>query len=253
MSHALYDFMPYGAPDQISGAAKRMFRATISSSGLWILVFVGAVLAVVVPPRTVEVETGMIVPYRELAAPPPLDRDLVTPPQVAIVAPAATPVVGMPVPVPDIEVPAEQTIASQEEIAAATGSETAGSGDVPIVVAPPAPEELPKLGDYVYADELPVLVKDVLPRYPDIAREAQLEGDVLLRVLVGKDGRVLDVHVDASVPMLDLAAIEAARQWVFKPAFANNHSVAVWITRRVRFRLTVSMWFESAPLEARQG
>jgi len=251
--HALYDFMPYGAPDQISGAAKRMFRATVSSSGLWILLFIGAVIAVTAPPRAVEVETRVIVPYRELAAPPPLANDVITPPQVAIAAPATKAVVGMPVPVPDVEAPPDQTIASQEEIAASTGSETAGSGDMQIVVQPPAAEDLPQLGDYVYADELPVLITDVPPRYPDIAREAQLEGDVLLRVLVGKDGRVVDVHVDASVPMFDLAAIEAARKWVFKPAFTNNHPVAVWITRKVRFRLTVSMQFESTPFEARRG
>jgi protein TonB len=113
---------------------------------------------------------------------------------------------------------------------------TGGEGAV-IVVQPPAAEELPKLADYVYADELPVLVADRAPSYPEIAREAGVEGDVALRVLVGKDGHVMDVHVDSSIPMLDQAATDAARHWVYKPALYNNRPVAVWVARVVRFSL----------------
>lgn len=238
MSHALYGFMPYGAPDLISGATRRMFRATLSSAVLWIVVFVAVLSAVIARPRNIELETRVFVPYREIAAPPPL-RDNIAPPVIAIAPSAAAPAIGTPVPVPDTEVPAEQTLATQQEISAASGAATAsGSGE--IVVAPPAADELPKLGDYVYADELPVLVVDVQPLYPEIARQAELEGDVFLRVLVGKDGRVVKVHVDGSIPMLDNAAIEAAKQWVFTPALSSNRPVAVWITRRLKFRLTAS-------------
>ncbi len=146
---------------------------------------------------------------------------------------------GIPVPVPETQAPPDQTIASQQEIASSAGVGV-GTGDETIVVQPPPPEELPKLGDYVYADELPVLITDIPPRYPELAREAQAEGEVLLRVLVGKDGRVADVHIDTSVPMFDEAAVEAARKWVFRPALSGNRPVAVWIVRRVRFRLQSS-------------
>jgi protein TonB len=237
-SYALFEFMPYGAPELITGAPKRMFRATIAGMVLWVAIFAGITTAILTRPRTVEVPTRvLVVPYRELAAPPPLVNDVPPPPQIAVTATRSAPAVGMPVPVPDVQAPPEQTIASQEEIAAATGSETTGGGDAVIVVQPPAAEELPKLGEFVYTDELPVLVTDVLPRYPELARTANVEGDVLLRVLVGKDGRVMDVHVDQSIPMLDDAAIAAARQWVFKPALSNNRPVVVWISRQVHFRL----------------
>ncbi len=58
-------------------------------------------------------------------------------------------------------------------------------------------------------------------------------------VLVGRDGRVLDVRIDQghSVPMLDEAAVRAARQWVFTPAFANGKPVAVWVAVPFNFSL----------------
>ncbi len=238
MSHSLYGFMPYGAPDLISSATSRMFRATMSSMVLWMIVFAAVLGAMILRPRTMELETRVFVPYREIAAPPPL-RDNIAPPVIAVMPSAATPAIGMPVPVPDTEAPAEQTIASQQEISSASGSGPAG-GIGEIVIEPPSGDELPQLGEYVYADELPVLVKDVPPHYPEIARQAELEGDVLLRVLIGKDGRVAKVHVDTSIPMLDAAAVDAARMWVFTPALSNNRPVAVWITRLLKFRLTAA-------------
>ena len=236
MSSALHEFMPYGAPDLIDGAARRMFRATTSSVVLGMLAFLVALGAWLFHPRATEPQRTVVIPYRELAAPPPLTQN-VAPPEIVVAHPVAPPSIGVPVPVPDAQVPPEQTIATQQEIAAATGTVESGGGQSLVVLQPPA-EELPKLGDFVYVDELPALVTDTEPSYPLMAREAEVEGEVLLRVLVGKDGRVADVHVDRSIPMLDLAAIEAARTWVFKPALSNNRPVAVWIARRVRFSLT---------------
>lgn len=239
MATALYEFMPYGAPELIDGASRRLFRATTSGALLWVVIF-AAVLAVSLSRTTTrEVERTIVVPYRELAAPPPLTQ-AEPPPQIAQVTTSVPPTAGVPVPVPEAQAPPEQTIASQQEIGATTGSVEEGNGQSILVVEPPPSEELPKLGDYVYADELPVLITDVAPEYPEIARQAETEGDVLLRVLVGKDGRIADVHVDQSNPMFDQAAIDAARKWVFKPAISNNRPVAVWIARRVRFSLTAS-------------
>jgi protein TonB len=235
MSSALFEFMPYGAPEILDGARRRLFRATTWSMVLWVLVFVAILGATLLRPRFVDVPRTVVVPYRELGAPPPLSQ-VEPPPAIGQVTSVSAPTAGVPVPVPDAEAPPQQTIASQQEIAATTGSVEVT--DRPIVVEPMAAEEMPRLGEYVYTDELPVLITDVLPKYPEIARDAGIDGDVLLRVLVGKDGRVLNVHVDKSIPMLDQSAVEAARQWVFKPALSNNRPIAVWISRRVRFSLT---------------
>ena len=234
MASALFEFMPYGAPELIEGASQRLFRATAAGIALCVLVFLGTSGWMLVWPRVVEPQRIVVVPYRELAAPPPLTQEA-PPQQIVVSRSVAPPAIGVPIPVPDLQAPPEQTIASQQEIAAATGSVEAGSQT--LVVQPPPAEELPKLGDFVYVDELPELITDAAPRYPAMAREAEVEGEVRLRVLVGKDGRVADVHVDRSIPMLDQAAIEVAWTWVFKPALCNNRSVAVWIARKVRFSL----------------
>ena len=105
------------------------------------------------------------------------------------------------------------------------------------MVAPPSQEELPKFGEYVYVEELPEAVTKVQPIYPDLAREASVDGTVVVQALVGKDGKVKDTKVVKSVAMLDAAAVTAVRQWVFKPALSNNKPVAVWVAVPVKFTL----------------
>lgn len=227
--------MPYGASELKEVARKYLVRAVVGGSILWMFLFLftlGATALLKHAPRETSV---VVVPYRELAAPPPLSQNQ-PPPQVAIAAPVAPPTVGVAVPVPDAEAPPEQTIASQEEIAAVTPGVATGPGDQ-IVVAPPSEEELPQFGQYVYVEELPEAITKVPPAYPDIAREAGVDGTVLVQALVGKDGRVRDTRVVKSIPMLDQAAVAAVKQWVFKPALSNNKPVAVWVAVPVRFTL----------------
>jgi protein TonB len=232
---SLYQFMPYGAPELKEVGRKYMFRAvlvaSIAAMVLYLLSFGTSELLRRQPKET----SVVVVPYRELAAPPPLTQNE-PPPQIAIAQPVAPPTVGVAVPVPDAEAPPEQTIASQEEIAQTTpGISTEGAGE--IQVAPPSDDELPKFGDYVYVEELPEAITKVMPTYPDIAREAGVDGQVVVQALVGKDGRVKDTRVVKSIPMLDKAAIDAVKQYVFKPALSNNKPVAVWVAIPIRFSL----------------
>ncbi|MEK7329857.1 MAG: TonB family protein [Candidatus Eisenbacteria bacterium] len=102
---------------------------------------------------------------------------------------------------------------------------------------PPAPNGFPKLGDYVYVEELPEALRKVQPVYPQAARDAGIEGTVLIQALVGEDGLVKDTHVVKSIPGLDESAEASVRQWVFKPARARAKPVAVWVAVPVRFSL----------------
>ena len=232
---ALYDFMPYGAPELLEVAQTYLTKAMAVAMGGLAVTFV-AVLGLVFYMNNQPVETStIVVPYRELAAPPPL-TDAAPPPKVQVTQQVAPPAAAVPVPVPDAEAPEEQTIASQEELSAASpGVSTEGDGD--IVVAPPSEDEMPKFGEYVYVEELPEAVTRISPQYPDIAREAGVDGTVLVQALVGKDGKVKDVRVQKSIPMLDASAIAAVKQWVFKPALSNNKPVAVWVAVPVKFSL----------------
>jgi protein TonB len=96
----------------------------------------------------------------------------------------------------------------------------------------------PAPGEYVYVEELPEAITKVPPSYPDAAREAGVDGTVLVQALVGKDGRVADTRIQKSIPMLDAAALASVRQWRFKPALgAKQQPVAVWVAVPVKFTL----------------
>jgi protein TonB len=99
----------------------------------------------------------------------------------------------------------------------------------------PAPDPLP--GAFVYADQLPERVLFVAPEYSDMAREAGVEGTVMLWALVDLDGSVKAVQVIRSVPLLDAAASAAVHRWRFTPALASGHPVRVWVAVPVRFSL----------------
>ncbi len=232
----LFTFMPYGAPELKEVARRYMVRALMVASGLWVAVFLGSFGGMLLLKSRPKETSVIVVPYRELAAPPPLTQNE-APPQVAVATPVAPPTVGVAVPVPDAEAPPEQTIASQQEIAQTTSSVDPTAGSDQIVVQPPAEEELPKFGEYVYVEELPEAITKVPPQYPDIAREASVDGIVMVQALVGKDGKVKDTRVVKSIPMLDAAAVTAVKQWVFKPALSNNKPVAVWVAVPVKFTL----------------
>ena len=86
---------------------------------------------------------------------------------------------------------------------------------------------------------LPVCAYCPEPQYTDQAREAKLEGRVTLRVMVGADGRALQVRVVQRVGLgLDERAVESVRAWKFTPAHdAARRAVASWVTIEVVFRL----------------
>ena len=84
----------------------------------------------------------------------------------------------------------------------------------------------------------PVLVRKVHPEYPAMARTARLPGFVLIQAVVGEDGGVAEVSVlRASSPLFVDAAVEAVRQWRYRPALQSGRPVRVYFTVRVEFQL----------------
>ena len=233
---ALSDFMPYGAPELLEGASPRMARSTFTATGLVaaIVCCIGIVVAnrPVAQERVIEFPPDVFNPDRfQVLQPPPRN-----PGPVAVNYEP----IGNFKPGPE-EVPEEPVILEPPASGPVTpgtddGSDAArGPGGIGPVTVDPDP--LPNV--YVYTDELPQLVRRVTPIYPDIAREAGVEGTVKLQLLIGLDGRVLKAIVQpkGSVPMLDQAAITAALASVFTPALVNNRPVKVWVTQDYRFKL----------------
>ena len=81
----------------------------------------------------------------------------------------------------------------------------------------------------------PTKVRDVDPIYPPEAREAGVEGIVILELIVGQTGDVSEVTVLRPVPMLDAAAIDAVKQWQYVPTLLNGEPVALVMTVSVNF------------------
>ena len=77
------------------------------------------------------------------------------------------------------------------------------------------------------------------PIYAEEAREARIEGTVVLRVLVGTDGKPYDIQVTKSLAHgLDESAIAAVRKWTFEPGTYDGKPVPVQTNQTVNFRLT---------------
>ena len=145
--------------------------------------------------------------------------------------------VGVPVPVPDLSAIAS-SFPTQEELAKALGSEdipTFTDGSLPPIVMKEA--SLPTPDQFVAVEVLPQLLRMEAPVYPSLARETGVEGTVLLRVLVSKEGKVLNVIVLSGNPMLADAARTAAFTAQFSPAQQQHKPVPVWVQLPVVFSL----------------
>ena len=82
-----------------------------------------------------------------------------------------------------------------------------------------------------------LLIRQVNPQYPQLAREARVEGRVILQATIGKDGSVQNLHLIGGHPMLVQAAMDAVSQWRYKPYYLNGDPVEVDTTINVNFTL----------------
>jgi protein TonB len=86
-------------------------------------------------------------------------------------------------------------------------------------------------------DRGPRLLQRSQPRYPDEAFVRKIQGTVVLEILIDVAGRVARARVVQSMPLLDAAAIETVRQWVFAPAVKNGRPVATLAMAPVTFTI----------------
>lgn len=81
------------------------------------------------------------------------------------------------------------------------------------------------------------LILKVDPVYPKEAINAQIEGTVVVQATTDNSGRVQSVRVLRSVPLLDKAAVDAVRQWVYEPKMINGKPEGVIFTVACQFQL----------------
>ncbi len=85
-----------------------------------------------------------------------------------------------------------------------------------------------------------LLIRKVTPGYPPLARQARIQGAVVLAAVIGKDGSIQNLKVVSGHPMLTSSALEAVRQWKYKPYFLNGEPVEVDTQVTVNFTLAGS-------------
>jgi TonB family protein len=94
------------------------------------------------------------------------------------------------------------------------------------------------------------LISNPSPVYPSLAREKQIQGDVLLHAIIGMDGGVKHLSVISGDPSLTQASLDAVRQWRYQPTLLNGDPVEVDTTIKVTFSLDQKSPQQQAPAAA---
>ena len=81
------------------------------------------------------------------------------------------------------------------------------------------------------------ILNRVEPTYPPLAKQARIQGTVILHALISKDGSIEGLTLVSGHPMLAPSAIEAVKRWKYKPYLLNNEPVEVDTTIEVHFNL----------------
>jgi protein TonB len=81
------------------------------------------------------------------------------------------------------------------------------------------------------------LIRKVQPTYPALARSARIQGAVMLQAVISRQGTIENLIVLTGHPMLVPAAIDAVRQWHYRPYILNNEPVEVETQITVNFSL----------------
>jgi protein TonB len=233
---SLFEFMPYGAPELLASGRPHLARALLLSTIFAALLFLAAWpllsrLRVEIRPIQPPADPFDIARRPDIL-PPPLREPR------ASVADASGRRDAIPVPVPD-DIHGDLVEPILPGLPADVPN---GVIQDPIRIAgtsEPAVETLPERGETRPMDDLPAEITVFRPEYPSIARDAGVEGLVVVHALIGKDGRVIRAEVDSkhSIPLLDETARAAALRWVFTPAYYQGRPVAVWYAIPFRFVL----------------
>jgi protein TonB len=107
-----------------------------------------------------------------------------------------------------------------------------GNGNAPKVQAAP-----PKKVNISAGVAIGMLIQKTTPIYPPIAKAARVSGTVVLQATISKSGTIENLRVMSGPAMLQQAALEAVRQWRYRPYLLNNDPVEVDTTVNVIFTL----------------
>ncbi len=161
--------------------------------------------------------------HAETAAPSASERSVLPPLQVEIVSAAGRQILHTRIAGVNVEIPAQT---SEPAV-----SETAASG--------PEPETASAASQVRFSRETTRVVEHpVEPSYPALARQANVQGSVLLLAHIGRDGNIQDVQVLSGPEILSDAAREAVKQWHFKPYYRSGQPIETEARITVNFSIS---------------
>jgi protein TonB len=109
------------------------------------------------------------------------------------------------------------------------------SGIGTVVPPPPASSTHPPRVSRVMEGNL---IYRVQPQYPALARQARIQGMVVLRAMISREGKIENVQVISGPPLLVKSAMDAVLQWRYRPYYLNNEPVEVETQVTVNFTLS---------------
>jgi protein TonB len=89
-------------------------------------------------------------------------------------------------------------------------------------------------------DQIPELIHHEKPDYPEVARMARVEGTVRIEVTINEQGHVIKTKIVSGYPILDQAAIDTVKKWVYEPYILDNKAVSCRFEVDVRFNLNLN-------------
>jgi periplasmic protein TonB len=227
------------------GPLKMALSVVIHAVVIALLIFVPLYFAknVIVPKKLVE-PTYIFTPPPPPAPPPPAaatqaPKTIVQQPKIVEPTPLVAPKV----------VPKTTPVTAENAVAAPDLGETGGvPGGVPGGVlggvlggtgatpGPPAPPKNPAVVRVGGNVKPPQLVQKVEPQYPTVARMAHVQGTVVIDAIISKNGSVISAHAVSGPGLLIPSALDAVKQWKYKPTYLNGQAVDLAMQVTVNFQ-----------------
>lgn len=112
------------------------------------------------------------------------------------------------------------------------GTLFSGTQPLPVITPPPIVRQF-RTSNLLEGN----LIRKVQPVYPPLARTARVQGSVVLAALISKDGTIENLRLLSGHPMLSASAIDAVKQWRYKPYILNGDAIEVETQITVNFSL----------------
>ena len=108
------------------------------------------------------------------------------------------------------------------------------TGDANVILIPPRPVHHPPISHWMEGN----LIHRLQPAYPPLAVQTRTQGQVVLRAVITREGTIENLQVVSGHPLLVRAALEAVRQWRYRPYVLNGEPVEVETQVTVNFVLS---------------